>query len=328
MINLLRGDISRSFRSRPFMICVMLVFFITLWSSFDTMLQRSVYEQLEEIRPPYLYIETLGHIGKLSLIAGLCTVFLAGCDFDGGNIKNKLLAGHSKAKIYLSSLITSFIFGIFLLLLQYLVTTLAFWIGFGWSYISRIFVNDWSTMLFVKSLIQGVVIIFYMTCLGCMFIMTLNRKLIAMVLFVTVFAFASYFGGDAAVFARATNKTVSMRNLISNETGIELDYDLLEQANPGEKCFFEVNSKGTWFVLVMNNQYYLEPDNPSRIMVTILDSINAPYRAEDPLECPTAQSMYEEGTVIFWERYLIGESIASLFFCALGYTVFKNRNLK
>ena len=115
MINLIRGDIRRMAKGKPFIICLFAVFCLSAWDVFDTMLQRAVNEQLEETRPVDLFYYSFSNLMMVSIVVGLCTVFLIVRDFDGGNIKNKILAGYSKLKIYISGQIVSFLFGLILM---------------------------------------------------------------------------------------------------------------------------------------------------------------------------------------------------------------------
>ena len=196
MINLIRGDIRRMAKGKPFIICLFAVFCLSAWDVFDAMLQRAVYDQMEVERPPSLFYDSFSNLMKVSIVIGLCTVFLIGLDFDGGNVKNKILAGYSKLKIYISNLIVSFLFGLILEALHYAVVFLWYGFGFGWSYIGTVFGDEWCLRLIILAMIQGIFIVFYMASLACMIMMIFEKKLIGIILFAAVFTVGLYFGSQ------------------------------------------------------------------------------------------------------------------------------------
>ena len=306
MLKLLRGDLRRMFKGKPFIICLIGLFIMSMGLALDKILHRIVYEQLEKTRPVSLFYYSFADILIVSLIAGLCTVFIVGWDFDGGNIKNKLVAGFSKLKIYLSTLVVSFIFGLIFLLLHYAVTTLCYGFSFGWEYIGRVFSDDWCSKLLIMAMIHSIFIVFYMVSLVCMIMMIFEKRIIGIILFVSVIVFTLNYGNDAYEYARATNENV---------------------------VFYSIDDEGHAVNLQKEkNEYYLPDGDPLKIKSILIDSVNAPYASRFPIEVQTVESLFEPEpltpTIVNYGRHLIGESVMIVIFGGLGYIVFKNRNLK
>lgn len=308
MINLMRADLYRATRSIVFFICLGLVFVTSAWVTGDIMVEHLIHFQGEVMKPTHLMLHAYSAIGIVSIAAGLSAAFITGGDFDGGNIRNKIYAGRSKAGIYLSNMINSFFIALMYLLLHLTIVTLCFGFGFGWAYAGRFFGYGYYVKLLLMSLLHAVAIQLFMTSLGCACAMTVEKKFVALIIFAVVFVLLVYFNDGTHEYAVATNETI---------VGYEADWSQGDENVILTKLYEDVNP-------------YFSQDEVFKVKCLILDSISAPYHAlgTQLVYAPTAQSAVFPGTELIIWRYPVSDCVMTMIFSLFGYTIFKNRNMK
>ncbi len=113
MLNLLRSDLSRLFRLTSFWGFVIITATMNIMSNATTNVEFDIFEELEFLCAG-LMIQGAVIIGNL-----------IGSDYTHGTIRNKTIAGHSRAEIFFSNWITSFICMIILTVESYSLTVIA-----------------------------------------------------------------------------------------------------------------------------------------------------------------------------------------------------------
>lgn len=100
MNKLLSAHFSRLKKDKCLWICILLVIFIAVYRSIDSYLAQKDYHAIVPFEDPFFTYVVLSAI----LLPVFCSLFL-GTEFSDGTIRNKLIVGHSRSSIYLSSLI-------------------------------------------------------------------------------------------------------------------------------------------------------------------------------------------------------------------------------
>lgn len=100
MVKLIKAEFKRCFSGRVFWLMVLFTFVLAVSCNIIRLIDVRVSKEKEVFNDSMLYIGLL--------IAGLLVVvfvsFYTGPEFDGGTIRNKLIAGNTKAEIYLCNL--------------------------------------------------------------------------------------------------------------------------------------------------------------------------------------------------------------------------------
>ena len=115
MSMLLKANFYKLFRSKVYLICLLLMPLLNIYNaiSSDKML---VLHEVQGNNGSYwmgwtfMEISTyLAHLWNISYVIIAVTILFVGDDYSSGFIRNKILAGHSRFKIYLSYFITSYV---------------------------------------------------------------------------------------------------------------------------------------------------------------------------------------------------------------------------
>lgn len=115
MSMLLKANFYKLFRSKVYLICLLLMPLLNIYNAIsgDKML---VLHEVQGNQGSYwmgwnfMEISTyLAHLWYISYIIIAVTILFVGDDYSSGSIRNKILAGHSRFKIYLSYFITSYV---------------------------------------------------------------------------------------------------------------------------------------------------------------------------------------------------------------------------
>lgn len=125
MHNLLKVDFKRFLRDKILLISVILVFAfavinifiykIVLLNTDSEMIATNVYGKL-------LFIESLSPAQNMGIIIPMLLALIVSKDYSNGTVRNKIVSGYSRIKIYLSGFITVLTFGIALYLLNALIS--------------------------------------------------------------------------------------------------------------------------------------------------------------------------------------------------------------
>ena len=96
MTRLLRANFARLWKFKPFWICAVLAFAFNILSNIEVT-DSWTYQTGQTV---------LSSGSKIMLFSSVFTALYLGTDYACGTIRNKLAVGHSRAKIYLSGLVT------------------------------------------------------------------------------------------------------------------------------------------------------------------------------------------------------------------------------
>ena len=114
MNKLLSAHFARLKKDKCFWICIIFMVFMAVFINIDSYLLMKNYNAVISLESPFFTYAILGSI----LLPVFCSLFL-GTEFSDGTIRNKLIIGHSRSSVYLSSLIVCIMAG-FLLCLIYM----------------------------------------------------------------------------------------------------------------------------------------------------------------------------------------------------------------
>lgn len=118
MNKLLSAHFTRLIKNKCFRVCILFMAFMAVFRNIDCYLLIKNYNSVIPLESPFFTYTVLAPI----LLPVFCSLFL-GTEFSDGTIRNKLIIGHSRSSVYLSSLIVCITTG-FLLCLIYIVFSL------------------------------------------------------------------------------------------------------------------------------------------------------------------------------------------------------------
>ncbi len=102
MNKLLRSNFARVFKMKSFWVSAVIILVYPFFSLFDLYTEMTVNGDMQ-----YFYEETLWSVGPLlSLIMSVLVHLFIGTDYRDNTIRNKLIVGHTKTRIYVSDFIT------------------------------------------------------------------------------------------------------------------------------------------------------------------------------------------------------------------------------
>lgn len=115
MNKLLRANVSRLFKSKPFWIAFIFMFALGIVVAYTQHYDMVKYNSQSPLDDTILiYIQFIGYV-----LALFCSLFF-GTEYSDGTIRNKLIVGHQRSSIYLANLVIAFIAAI-MMIIAYLV---------------------------------------------------------------------------------------------------------------------------------------------------------------------------------------------------------------
>lgn len=115
MSKLLKANFYKLFHSKIYWICLLLMSLLNIYNAVasDSLLMlHEVHGKNETYWMGWSFMEIstyLAHLWYISYIIIAVTILFVGDDYSSGSIRNKILAGHSRFKIYLSYFTTSYV---------------------------------------------------------------------------------------------------------------------------------------------------------------------------------------------------------------------------
>ncbi|MBO4867418.1 MAG: hypothetical protein J5582_12810 [Ruminococcus sp.] len=115
MTKLLKTNFYRLFHSKVYWICLLLMSLLNIYNavaSDELLVAHEVQGKYGNYWTGWNFMEIstyLAHLWYISYIIIAVTILFVGDDYSSGSIRNKILAGHSRFKIYLSYFITSYV---------------------------------------------------------------------------------------------------------------------------------------------------------------------------------------------------------------------------
>ena len=199
MKNLLSADFLRIFKDKIFKITlIVIIIFGIVTSLFNFGLVYligflSSPEEAEYLREYYngyqLFIGAFNPTSSIAMVISIMSIIMVCKEFSFGTIRNKLIAGHSRLKVFLSSYITQIIFGIMMITIYSIICLLLGTLLLG-------FYEEFDGKMFLKLLIiyfQSISIFIFFDSI-CIFICHLCKS----VGFSIVIYVAFIFGYDIA----------------------------------------------------------------------------------------------------------------------------------
>ncbi len=219
--------------------------------------------------------------------------FIIGYDFDGGMIRNKIMAGYSRIQIYFSSLIVSFVTCLFYGLFMFIYNIVVYVNAFTPEVILKWMSLPEAGEIIIAAAIFNIFIIFALCAVSVAIMMMLNNKVLSIVFIFVVMLVAMLFGEEMRRYAIDPNPTISY-------------YDLEKQE-----------------VVTVDNIFYVAPDDPMKKVFIALDGVNIFYSAADQ------NGILNETDMILSDApYYIGGLFDIILFTGAGVYVFNKRNLK
>lgn len=248
----------------------------------------------------YFGLSIISGVGfTVVFVVGCFVPFMVGMDFDGGMIRNKIMAGHSKTKIYLSNLISSLLVTVILtaIIFAFKVATVASSVGS--KRFTRWFQNQQVVNYFIQITIWVFAICVVYTAISLALIMISENKAIALVGLISIALVFSITNGTLRRYATDTVKTT-----------------------------FEINEKNE--LVEIPNPYYIAPDDPMKKVYITMDSIDVIGQIITPPEEEVydENNAYDMGHSELPVRYDIGCIFMAILVTGLGVIIFNRRNLK
>lgn len=251
----------------------------------------------------------------LVIIWGAICPFIAGEDFNGGMIRNKIIAGYSKRKIFLSSLIVSIIGMFIFVILDILSIASVITI----HHLSEIVVGS-----FTAEAIRGLLItIWYMfatgfavTCVSCSILMLTGNRAISLVAFFIL------------SFAVLSASTMTRMRLEEPKMLSEFEEGVVVRTIPNE-AFLEEDSILRKVYQTADYIYYL--NTPIGYMSYSNEMLSVTHYLEDPAEWAEELLNFDSNplnTVAFDTNYCIGYMCFGTLVALFGAFRFKYCNLK
>lgn len=130
MKHLLKADFKKTLKSKiPLVLIIIAIALPLLSASFNALIFHLIEKDLEPgafdgiINNAYLYANSFSPINNLGILLLILVIILASHDFSQATIRNKIIAGHNKSKIYLSSLVVNLTI---MLVVMFLYSTLTY----------------------------------------------------------------------------------------------------------------------------------------------------------------------------------------------------------
>ena len=290
MGNLIRANFRTLRSNRLLLICIVIFVFII----------ASDVSFFWDLRDKYDSLNVLTNSSMTVVIAVGCIVpFIVGADFEGGMIRNKIMAGYSKFQIYIASFITS------------LVVTEIFTI--------------FTVVMSVKEIVDSVGVSRFVRWFG-----DSNYKAVFVHIIIWYLAIClAYTALSTALIMISENKAISIVGLISVVLVFSITTGSLRRfATDTEKEFVSINEQNE--LIIESNPYYVAPDDPMKKVYVTIDSLDVVGQVvfTPEQEVFDENDMNDKGHYELSSRYALGSVAMTILLTALGLVVFKRRNLK
>lgn len=238
---------------------------------------------------------TYGYMTPVVVIASLIP-FVVGSDFDGGIIRNKIMAGLSKGQIYLADVIVSCFCSVIIA-----VVSFASWFGvvismLGLDRIGRWFSDSNFTGLIVSIFIHLLCILIAVSLISTALTVIGENKAIAIVGILTVMIMGTIVSDSIRRYATDTNKETFI--------GFTDDFEPITEPNP----------------------YYVPAGTPKKYMYLVLDSVDIVGQIHNsPIDYVDVETPEDYRIPV---RYDIGVLSEGVLISVLALIVFKHKNVK
>lgn len=304
MGNLLRNDLKKLFKSKITWISLAVLFVLVIGWLIINDWGPEFYNQ------HYMLYRLAGMYVLFSVILAIFLPFVAGADFDGGMIRNKIVSGCGRIKIYFSNLIVTCIYSLMLLAVEF-VSLFAFYLAVCGSNGFAKFFTPVFVPLLIKVIIHQIVITIGLASFSFAVTMASEKKVVSVILCV---AFIFGFGGLSKIRLLATEKC-------------PIIYDEHEDGHVEEK----------------ENPFYLPDDSPAKKPIMLIDmtaiplqGVMHPYYWNEEGMVSTEQ--LDNKSCVYLEksdvemgipaRYFVGALISMSVYTLIGIILFKNKDLK
>lgn len=233
--------------------------------------------------------------------------FVIGADFDGGMIRNKIVAGFSKGTVFFSSFITAWISVMVITIVSVSGCVLTIIKEAGFDVVKSWFTDSGFVKSFWMIVLFQVLVFTALTAAGTAVTMICTKKGVAVIGSLIVFFIGGMFSGVVREYATATQPYFIYYNDNNEE---------VKERNP----------------------YYLEDGTFKKNMYIATDSFNVIYQVSDPpifideeyYESMDEDSLPEFGITrfVYPTSYIIGDVAFIAVAYVIGVLVFKKRNLK
>lgn len=327
MGNLLSSNLYNLIKNKIFWAGIVLLVLLK-WFEGDSYYYGSDY--LNKYR--MLEYVAMNFITTVLIICGVIP-FVVGSDFDGGMIRNKIIAGFSRTQIYISNLISALVAAVIISIVDIGFDVIVFGNNVGFKRISLWLQDDKFSKLVYQLAFEYFMILIAFAAVSCVIMLISQNKAIAVV-------------GILAIVFVFTVSQATIRRLATDP-------------NPEIVTFSESGE-----LVTTPNPYYVSPDSPMKIVYLSIDSIDifdqlyyipCEYEMKDPedmtktikgpveifseiKENEEIVSMTESayglnhgdlnGTASIPLRYQIGSAVLSILISTLGIIVFRRKNLK
>lgn len=172
MLNLLKNDLLRIIKDKTIIVIIAITVSLAFARPLISALPGFIYNQLnpenkinvrEQAAAFDLFLESFSINGAVGILAPIFLIILIAKDINFGTIRNKIILGYSRTKIYLSYLLTAFI-SMVVIMFGYAILTLLFSLAFFNPFANNIDVGQYIgfifLMLFVYLILYAFIISF------------------------------------------------------------------------------------------------------------------------------------------------------------------------
>lgn len=191
MINLLRADLRKIIYSKSTIVCLSLAFgfallnvlmpllYIKMMNDLIGDLEESVVYTLKE-----LITSTVKIFGDFGIVLPIMASLIIGREFSNGTIRNKILSGNSKGKVFISMTLSTLIYVIAFNLIFFIFVMAIGSIFFRWG----VKFDGTEFIYFLQWIMMSLLISFFIACLVTAFT-CLVRNVALSIVFILVFGF-------------------------------------------------------------------------------------------------------------------------------------------
>ena len=241
MICLLKNNFCSLKRNWVYWLTYVVVFLyhFLLWTEGDMSYYRSTSSTPSDIT---MCIMSFAMI--LIFVLAAVIPFIVGTEFDGGVIRNKIMAGFSKMKIYMATWITCLVATLGLVIFNLVITFIMFCMGQGTKNVITVLGYSYVSSSVIGSIVFLLVIAIGVMSFSCAVTYVIGKKAIAIIACIVIV----YIGAIDPLALRAyADDSPEYFTYIDYDTGIKKE---------------------------VPNQFYLPAGSPLKKVVIALDSIN------------------------------------------------------
>ena len=295
---------------------VVFMFHYMFWLEGDMGYYRTRNCSLDEV-----VLSVLSVVMLLVFLISAIIPFIAGTEFDGGVIRNKIMAGFSKPQIYMATYITCFIATLGLVIFNILITVVMLCMGQGTNNVMKAFENHNIEASFIGALIFMLVIVIGVMSFSCAVTYIVGKKAIAII---ACFLIAFICAMDPLVIRAYADDSPEYFTYYDYDTGVKKEIPneyYLPAGSPLKKLAIAADS-----INVFESGVILEEGVTfERIYIYDGKEVGKEISAEEYMKM--IEGPYEE-RFEFNPRYIWGSLAFSVLVTAGGIIIFKKRNIK